>query len=462
MGNASLSLDHPSARWLKRLQRTGPLYLALVEALDGAIRDGELQAGDQLPPQRVVAELIGVDFTTVTRAYGAARARGLVEGAVGRGTFVRARAADDETGRVDLSMNLPPPPQGVSLAAMLKDTTRAVLERTDTATLMAYHPGAGTLGQRTAAASWLAPCLGEIDPGRLLICAGAQTALAGLLASLTGPGDAVIVEPLTYPGLKAIAEELGLRLLPCPVDDQGFEPEALARLGREARGLYLIPSLQNPTAATMGLDRRRQVAEIARAQDLWILEDDPYSRLFDAPLPAVASFAPERSFYVATLSKTLSPGLRTAFVVTPQGPLADRAAASLRATSLMPAPLMTAVVTSWIREGAAEVLLAGVRAEARARRAMAARVLPTAKGAAEGLHVWLDLPTDLGADRLRTLAQARGLSLVTAEAFAVGDVARDGLRISLGGPARQSVLEEALRNVAGLLGAGAPTGRVVV
>jgi DNA-binding transcriptional MocR family regulator len=151
MRNTSLSLDHPSARWLKRLERGGrPLYLALVEALDGAIRDGELQAGDQLPPQRAVAALIGADFTTVTRAYGAARARGLVQGAVGRGTFVRARAADDETGRVDLSMNLPPPPQGVSLSAMLKDTTRAVLERTDTATLMAYHPGAGTLGQRAA------------------------------------------------------------------------------------------------------------------------------------------------------------------------------------------------------------------------------------------------------------------------------------------------------------------------
>jgi DNA-binding transcriptional MocR family regulator len=463
MRNTSLSLDHPSARWLKRLERGGrPLYLALVEALDGAIRDGELQAGDQLPPQRAVAALIGADFTTVTRAYGAARARGLVQGAVGRGTFVRARAADDETGRVDLSMNLPPPPQGVSLSAMLKDTTRAVLERTDTATLMAYHPGAGTLGQRAAAAAWLAPCLGEVDPDRVLICPGAQTALSALLATLAGPGDAVIVEPLTYPGLKAIAEELGLRLLACPVDEQGFEPQALARLGREAKGLYLIPSLQNPTASTMGLDRRREVAAIARTHDLWILEDDPYSRLFDIPLPAVTSFAPERSFYVATLSKTLSPGLRTAFLVTPQGPLAELAAASLRATSLMPAPLMTAVVTSWIREGAAEKLLAGVRREARERRAIAARLLPMARGAAEGLHVWLDLPQGLRPDRLRALAQARGLSLVTAEAFAVGETWPEGVRISLGGPARQAVLEEALRNVAGLLAGGPATGRVVV
>src|SRR6478735_5202491 len=76
-------------------RRGGPVYLAVVQAMEAAIRDGELQAGDQLPPQRAVAELLGVDLTTVTRAYAAARARGLVEGAVGRGTFVRRGATDD-------------------------------------------------------------------------------------------------------------------------------------------------------------------------------------------------------------------------------------------------------------------------------------------------------------------------------------------------------------------------------
>ena len=459
-----MASEDPATGWLKRLRREGqPIYLALVDALDAAIREGELQPGDQLPPQRAVAALLAIDFTTVTRAYGAARARGLVEGAVGRGTFVRRRSADDETGLADLSMNLPPPPRGVSLGALLKETAGAILDRTDVATLMAYHAGPGTPGQRAAGAAWLAPHMGEIALDRLVVCPGAQAGLTALLTTIVRPGDSLVVEPLTYPGLLALARQLGLRLLPCPVDDQGFIPEALEQLCAEQRpaALYLIPATQNPVASTMDLARRRQVAAIATAADVWLIEDDPYSRLFDAPLPALASLAPDRTFHIATLSKTLSPGLRTAFIVAPSGPMAERLTASLRATVLMGSPLTTAIATRWIRDGVAERLLAGVRLEARARRALAAEILPAAVGAAEGIHVWLDLPAGGGSDRLSTLAATRGLSLVAADAFAVAPAHRDGLRLSLGGPAKASHLRDALGQVAALLAGAGPT-RVVV
>ncbi|MDZ4373307.1 MAG: GntR family transcriptional regulator, partial [Phenylobacterium sp.] len=155
----------PALRWLDRVAAGGaPIYLRVADALDAAVRAGELQPGDQVPPQRAVAQALGVDLTTVTRAYSTARARGLLEGAVGRGTFVRTAAAADEAGRVDLTMNLPPPPQGVSLSRLLAETTAAILDRTDAAVLMAYHPGGGSLGQRVAGAAWLAPVIGEIAP----------------------------------------------------------------------------------------------------------------------------------------------------------------------------------------------------------------------------------------------------------------------------------------------------------
>ena len=451
------SLGDAQSNWLKRVVRgSGPIYLALLKALEDAIREGELHPGDQLPPQRSVAEKLGVDFTTVTRAYGAARARGLVEGTVGRGTFVRAQADEDEAGRVDLSMNLPPPPFGLSLAGLLKETTAAILERTDTATLMAYHPGVGTLGQKVAAAAWLAPVLGEVAPERLMVAAGAQAALSALMAVLARPGEAVIVEPLTYPGLIAIARLRGLRLVPCPVDADGVRPDDLAALCAEVNpaAVYLIPTLQNPTARTMPAARRQAVAEVIRAAGTWLVEDDPYRRLLAAPPPALASFAPERSFHVATLSKTLSPGLRIAFVAAPEGPMAAAAAEALRTATQMAAPLMSAVVARWIREGTAEALLGGVRKEARARRAIAQRVLPQATGGADGLHVWLDLPGRWPPGELVAAAQRRGLSLVAADAFAVGPGAPGGLRISLGGPSSRKVLEEALGALAALLEGG--------
>jgi DNA-binding transcriptional MocR family regulator len=463
-GIAMDSVRHPSARWLARLPSgSQPLYARVVEALEAAVREGELQPGDQLPPQRAVAELLGVDLTTVTRAYAAARARGLVEGTVGRGTFVRGRSADDEAGLVDLSMNLPPPPQGLSLGTLLRDTTRAILERTDPAILMAYHPGGGSLGQKAAAALWLAPCLGDTAPERLLISPGAQTALAAILAAITDQrGEVLIVEPLVYPGALAAARQLGLRLVVCPTDARGMDPQALARLcaAERSTAVYLTPATQNPTAVTMDLARRREIVEATAAGGAWLIEDDPYSRLFDAPIPAVATLAPDRTFYLATLSKCLSPGLRTAFLRPPRG-MEARTAESLRAIALMPAPLMAAVASAWIREGTADRLLAAVRKEARARRAIAAEVLPQARGAAEGVHVWLDLPGDWRADRVHRLAQEKGLSLVTADAFAAGPDYPNGLRISLGGPAKQAVLRTALEGVAALLG-GEAAPRVVV
>jgi DNA-binding transcriptional MocR family regulator len=459
------SMTHPAARWLARLPLgSQPLYVRLVEALEAAIRDGELQAGDQLPPQRTVAELLGVDLTTVTRAYAAARVRGLIEGTVGRGTFVRARAAEDEAGLVDLSMNLPPPPQGLSLATLLKETVGAVVERTDAATLMSYHPGGGGLGQRTSAAAWLAPTLGPIAPERVLIAPGAQTGLAATLAAIAGAGgEALVVEPLVYPGVITAARQFGLRLLVCPADARGLDPEALGRLCARARpaAVYVTPTTQNPTAVTLDLVRRQEIADAARDAGLWIVEDDPYARLFGAPPPALATLAPERTFHLATLSKCLSPGLRTAFLVPPEGRMAERTAEALRTLALMPSPLMTAVVSTWIREGTAERLLAAVRREARARRAIAAEVLPQARGAAEGIHVWLDLPADWQPGRVHRVAQEKGLALVTADAFAAGPDHPNGLRISLGGPGKQAVLRGALDSVAALL-SGAPSPRVVV
>lgn len=457
-----MTRDRPTTGWLRRVRRDSgrPIYLTLLDALENAIRDGELQPGDQLPPQRAVAEQLGVDFTTVTRAYGAARDRGLVEGAVGRGTFVRLRAVEDEAGLVDLSMNLPPPPQSVSLAALLKDTTAAILDRTDVATLMAYHAGPGTPGQRAAGAVWLEPTFGAVALERIVVCPGAQSALAATLTTITRPGDRVVVEPLTYPGLITLAQRLHLRLAACPVDDEGFRPEALARLCAEQHpaAVYLTPTMRNPVATTMDLERRRQVARVVSDSGAWLIEDDPYSRLLDKPLPALASLIPERAVHIATLSKTLSPGLRTAFLVAPTSPIAERIAASLHATALMGSPLTTAIAIRWIRDGVAERLLAGVRAEARVRRAIAAELLPAAEGAAEGIHVWRNLPPGWDPSRIRALATARGLSLVTADAFAATPDHPNGLRISLGGPAKAGLLREALVNLAAILADVSSTG----
>lgn len=443
---ATKGSPNPAAAWLRRVEAfDGPAYRRIALALEAAVAEGELQAGDQIPAQREVARLIGVDFTTVTRAYGLARERGLIEGTAGRGTFIRLRINEDEAGLIDLSMNLPPPPQGLNLAGLLQDATRAILARTEPATLMAYHPGAGSLAQRSAGAAWLAPTLGPVDPGRVVVTGGAQTALSALLDYLAAPGDTIIVEAFTYPGLLATARRRGLTLVACPLDDEGLQPEALAQLVAQhgPRLICCTPTFQNPTAATMSPARRAAVIEIARAAGVTILEDDAYGLLPASPAPALAALWPEGVYHVATTAKALSPGLRLAYVVAPPG-CAEGFAQALHAIAQMPAPLMAGIVTQWIRDGVAAKVLAGVRSEAVARRALAATLLPRAVGDAESLHVWL-----AGAEA-PPAARERGRALVGAHAFRAPGVTGEGLRISLGATAKRAALTQGLKALATL------------
>src|SRR5215471_5955751 len=106
--------------WLPTLsERQGPVFLRIVDALAADIGSGRLLRGQQIPTHRALAGALGVDLTTVTRAYGEARRRGLLEAQVGRGTFVSettARAADIPFQvKIDLSMNLPPQPVEANL-----------------------------------------------------------------------------------------------------------------------------------------------------------------------------------------------------------------------------------------------------------------------------------------------------------------------------------------------------------
>lgn len=437
---------NPAAAWLRRIDALdGPAYRRIAQALENAVTEGELAPGDQIMAQREVARRLGIDFTTVTRGYALARERGLVEGTTGRGTFIRSRTIEDEAGLVDLSMNLPPPPAGLNLAALLRETTGAILARADPATLMAYHPGAGSLAQRTAGAAWLAPALGEVDPARVVVASGAQTALSALLDHLAVPGDTILVEALAYPGLLATAGRRGLNLVACPLDAEGLEPEGLARLvaQRRPRLICCTPTFQNPTAVTMGLARRQAIVEIASRAGVTIVEDDAYGLLPAAPLPALVALSPEGVFHVATTAKTLSPGLRLAYVVAPPG-RAEGFAATLHSIAQMPPPLMAAVVTSWIRDGVAARVLAGVREEAIARRALAAELLPEAVSGPESLHVWL--PDTVAPPT----ARERGLALVGAEAFRAPGAAGEGLRISLGAAGKRTMLAQGLKALASL------------
>ncbi|MHC3433979.1 aminotransferase-like domain-containing protein [Delftia lacustris] len=446
--------DDSLPSWLPRLAvQRGPRFLQIADALQAAVADGSLKPGDRLPPQRLLAAQLDVDLTTITRAYDEARRRHLLEGRGARGTYVAAPKVEWSS-VLDLSMNTPPPPEGVDFDDMLKQGLSQVLMRADAQLLMTYHLGGGSDSDRKAAAQWLEPMFGSLDDRQIVVCPGAQAAIAALILALTAPGDVILAEPASYPGLRAAAAQFGRRILAVQADRQGMVPEMLEQACREHRPalVYLNPTLQNPTAITMSEGRRKQLASVARRCQVRIVEDDPYWLLADAPPPPIAAFAPQQVCYISTLSKCLTPGLRVAFVLMRDPHERQRFLVALRSFALMATPVTAALATQWILDGSAGQLMDGVRKEARLRHRMARDILAGRySGAGDGLHVWLELPGYWTCAQLARAADSEGIAVTPAQAFATGSESVNAIRISLGSIKDRGRLHAGLQRLSHLL-----------
>lgn len=450
--------------------RQGPLYQRIVTALAEDIAAGRLHRGQALPTQRALARALGVDLTTVTRAFAEARRQGLVEARVGRGTFVGAHPPAAVRGAapgIDLSMNLPPQPIEADLDGRLAKAVSDIRGSSGIAPYLTYQQPGGTAAERQTAADWLQGLVPGVTAtaARVLLVPGTQSALFCLLLAHAAPGDTVLTERLTYPGLKAAAAAAGLRLTGVEMDAEGIVPDALDRAARTgtARLVYLMPTLHNPTTVTMPAERRRRIADVIRVRGLTLIEDDPYSFLVPGETP-VSALIPERAYLAASLSKCIAPGLRTSLVVVPDAEAAARLASLLRATLQMPAPLMAAVATLWMRDGTAGAIVGAIRSEAAARQVLARAALAGHPLAAHpgGLHVWLPLPQRWPAQRFAAHLNGRGLAVVTGEAFATDASPPNAIRLALGAARSRAQLARALEILSEALASPAPDDEVVV
>ena len=445
--------------------RPGPLYRAIATALADDIAAGHLTPGTRLPTHRDLAWELKVTVGTITRAYQEAERLGLIGGEVGRGTFVRdpkrlVESAHDGAGLlalgglIDLSVNATAlwPDAGALSAA-----TMNVAQQPDLPLLMSYQTPMGHPRLRASIADWLDQSAGlEADPDRILLAAGGQSAMHAAIAAVTRPGDALLVEQLTYPGLRALALHLGLRLIPVAMDGDGLIPDAVEQAARShgAHVLYCMPTLHNPTTATLPLERRQALVDIARRIGLTLIEDDVYGFLKSPPPPPLAVLGPDVTLYISSLSKSLFPGLRTGYVIAPR-PLLDRLATVLRASLLTPAHLGMVVAAELIDSGEA-TLIAQRRRQMLAERQATARTILGPAGL-EGsdpavTHLWRRLPDHIRRDELVRVALERGVKITAADAFSAGkgEVA-NAVRICLMGVDKQESLEQGLDILAGLM-----------
>jgi DNA-binding transcriptional MocR family regulator len=437
--------------WLDSIEYAGgPKYAAIADAIAGAVRSGELRPGERLPAQRALATQLGVDLTTVTRAYGLARSAGMIEGAGKLGSFVRhdTSASAFGEGQAESGMNVPPQPAFGLLPAALQAGTATLLRAGRHSPLLQYQPSLGSVLERTAAAAAFTERGLPTAADAVAITAGAQSALHAIVTSMMQRSDRVCCGPFLYPGMCVLAARHGLQLVPIQVDEGGMRPESLdSALKAGASTVYLTPTNDNPTAITMSMERRAEVAQVIRRHGARLIEDDAYGTLPSRPLPPITSLIPDLGWYIAGTSKIISPVLRVAHVRAPSASQAASLAPDLHQTAIMAPPVNAALVTLWLKDGTFERLVAGVRQEAIARQRIVARSLAGLRYAAhpEGYHLWLAIdPADNSAELVAAL-RSRGLSAVSGDAF-LADPSRRApfLRLSIGGAIDHGRLTKAL------------------
>ncbi|PDT78881.1 PLP-dependent aminotransferase family protein [Bradyrhizobium sp. C9] len=431
----------------------GPMFLRIVDALAADIASGRLVRGQRLPTHRALASALDIDLTTVTRAYGEARRRGLLDARVGQGTFVSettARAASELSApvNIDLSMNLPPQPVEANLDLRIAQGLATIRSEAGFSAYLGYTRPGGTADEREVGAAWLAPRVPNASADRIVIYPGSQAIIFNALLALTSPGDVVVTEALTFPGIKAAAARLDVRLVGVAMDTEGARPDALDEACRKhkPKAVYLVPTQQNPTTATMSAIRRSAIADIISKRGCVLIEDDVYGPLEPQVAP-IATLIPERTYLAASIAKCIAPALRVAYLVAPDASAEQRMRASMQATMQMPPSLMVALVTQWLRSGVAADIIRAIRNEAAARQQLAARFLKGVAYAARPAshHLWMPLPKHFDGTDLLSHLMRNGLAVVGEDAFAAGDAAPRGLRVSLGAARNRAELSQALQ-----------------
>jgi DNA-binding transcriptional MocR family regulator len=466
--------------WLPKLEAgSDPKYQVIARAFAQAILNGQLPAGEKLPPHRSLASELHVTTGTISRAYAELERQGLANARVGDGTYVaQARSremppelpsiaprggAPSAAALIDLGQNVPQPTgEAQALAATLRDI--AGDERL-AAELLQYAPEAGLMRHRQAGAAWLARTGMPTNAARVLVTQGAQHALAMVLRAVARAGDTVLAEIVSYPGIIALARQLRLHLVGVEIDQEGVVPAALelACKSLHPRAIFCVPTIHNPTTATMSAERRDAVAAILAQYGVLLIEDIVPAMLLDAPPLPIAARLPEQSFLIAGLSKSVAPGLRVGYVQAPQA-WCSKIAAVIRSDCWMTAPLMAEIAARWIEGGEMERLDSLQRAYVDAQQTIAREVLAgiAYRHAAASSHLWLPLPEPWRAAEFAAALRQEGVLVKTADSFVIGrNAAPHAVRICMTGARSVAALTRGLSIVRATLEHGLEGGVAV-
>jgi len=444
-----------------------PLYRQLGDYIQRQINGGNLLPGDRLPPTRELASQIGLNRTTISAAYEWLESEGLIQGAVGRGSFVlgsKTRSRPANTG-IDWSRTLTPsnfassgaPAQNVvdfsssrpaeqlfPLEAFRK-TCAEVLANPRLQSLLQLGSPLGYAPLRTWLLNQAKAQNTANDNDDILITNGCQQALDILRRALIRSGTKVAIEEPVYPGLRNLFLDAGADLIGIPVTNDGLDLNALHRAlatsnNQGAKVVVVTPSFQNPTGATLPAAARKSLIAMTQTAGALIIENDIYSSLQyrNTPQPPKLKELDSNVIQLGSFSKIAFPGIRVGWILAPK-PVIHRAAELKQLTDLHTDQLSQAFLLRFAESGQlaaheANVIAAG-REKLRAVEQACRKFLPTCRYSIPdgGMNMWVDLPSGIDAGALRGLARQAGVDYLPGRYFSVSRSLDTGLRLSFAG-----------------------------
>ena len=405
-----------------------PLYKSLASALEEDILNGILKPGDKLPPQRELADFLDINLSTITRAFKICELKGLISGHTGRGTYISSDAhisskllySEFNSNYIDMGAACPLYDQNKYVIDLMKK----LLKKVNIENILKYTNPCGMLSHRITAQKYLKTFNIESTPENIMISAGSQNALAITLTSLFNAGDKIATDPLTYPALKTLANNLGIILIPLPVIDTEIDVSAFNSLckNENIKGVYLVPELNNPTTHSMTFSEKKNIAQIIKENNLICIEDGIYSFISPHDSIPITSLIPEQSIYICSVSKSLCAGIRIGFMAVPDK-FKNAIEEGIYNINLVTSPFNAEVVCQMIESGLAHKILEERKKMTLERNKIVDEILcnHTVLGNKYSPFRWLMLPKNMNSQEFENTAKLKGVKVYCASRFAVGN-----------------------------------------
>ena len=416
----------------------------MERTLREAIQEGSLRAGVELPASRVLAADLGVSRGVATDAYAELEAQGYLEVSPRRPPVVAEVPSDPR--RPVRAAPAPPRPPRFDMTPTTPDVTLFPRQRWSAALTDAvreapagaldYGPFQGEETLRTRLADELGRTRGVIcDPSRIVIVQGTTQGVDLALRVLGERGATrVAVEDPSLQRQHDQIRGLGLGLVGQPVDNEGLIVEGL-----DAEVVIVSPAHQFPTGVVLSGSRRRALLNWSRETGGIVIEDD-YDAEFRydrEPVRALQGLHPDGVIYMGTVSKTLAPGLRIAWVVLPESLVAEATATKRLLDDFSPT-IEQLAFARMLERGDYQRQIRRARAVYRARRDQLVAVLAerfpelTVSGVSAGLHVLLNLPAALDDFDLERSALESGIRVEALTRYTIEDRGKRGLLLGYG------------------------------